>query len=34
MTEVAPSREVPLPRMVPATLSFVAGYVDTTSING
>jgi len=29
MTEVAPSREVPLPRMVPATLSFVAGYVDS-----
>ena len=30
MTEVAPSREVvPLPRLVPATLSFVAGYVDS-----
>ena len=28
MTEVAPSREVPLPRLVPALLSFVAGYVD------
>ncbi len=30
MTEVAPSHEVaPLPRLVPATLSFVAGYVDS-----
>jgi len=30
MTEVAPSHEVvPLPRIVPATLSFVAGYVDS-----
>ncbi len=29
MTEVAPAREVPLPRMVPALLSFVAGYVDS-----
>lgn len=28
MTEVAPSGEMPLPRWVPATLSFVAGYVD------
>jgi uncharacterized membrane protein YoaK (UPF0700 family) len=28
MTEVAPAREVPLPRLVPALLSFVAGYVD------
>jgi len=28
MTEVASSREVPLPRLVPALLSFVAGYVD------
>jgi uncharacterized membrane protein YoaK (UPF0700 family) len=29
MTEVAPAREVPLPRWVPALLSFVAGYVDS-----
>jgi uncharacterized membrane protein YoaK (UPF0700 family) len=28
MTDVAPAREVPLPRWVPALLSFVAGYVD------
>jgi uncharacterized membrane protein YoaK (UPF0700 family) len=28
MTEVASAREVPLPRLVPALLSFVAGYVD------
>jgi uncharacterized membrane protein YoaK (UPF0700 family) len=28
MSEVAPAREVPLPRSVPAVLSFVAGYVD------
>jgi len=28
MSEVAPTREVPLPRWVPAALSFVAGYVD------
>ncbi len=28
MTEVARTREVPLPRWVPALLSFVAGYVD------
>ena len=28
MTEAAPAREVPLPRWVPALLSFVAGYVD------
>lgn len=28
MTEVALAREVPLPRLVPALLSFVAGYVD------
>jgi uncharacterized membrane protein YoaK (UPF0700 family) len=28
MTEIAPAREVPLPRWVPALLSFVAGYVD------
>jgi uncharacterized membrane protein YoaK (UPF0700 family) len=28
MTEVAPAPEVPLPRWVPALLSFVAGYVD------
>ena len=29
MTEIAPSREVPVPRIVPAVLSFVAGYVDS-----
>jgi uncharacterized membrane protein YoaK (UPF0700 family) len=29
MPEVATSREVPLPRMVPALLSFVAGFVDS-----
>jgi uncharacterized membrane protein YoaK (UPF0700 family) len=29
MTEVAPVREEPLPRWVPALLSFVAGYVDS-----
>jgi uncharacterized membrane protein YoaK (UPF0700 family) len=28
MTEVVPAREVPVPRWVPALLSFVAGYVD------
>jgi uncharacterized membrane protein YoaK (UPF0700 family) len=28
MTEVAPTREVPLPRWVPALLAFVAGYID------
>jgi uncharacterized membrane protein YoaK (UPF0700 family) len=28
MTEVAPAREIPLPRWVPALLAFVAGYVD------
>jgi uncharacterized membrane protein YoaK (UPF0700 family) len=28
MTEVARAREIPLPQWVPATLSFVAGYVD------
>jgi uncharacterized membrane protein YoaK (UPF0700 family) len=28
MTEVVPAREVSLPRLVPALLSFVAGYVD------
>jgi len=28
MSEVASAREVPLPRLVPALLSFVAGYVD------
>jgi len=28
MTEVASAREVPLPRLVPALLAFVAGYVD------
>ncbi len=28
MTEVAPAREVSMPRWVPALLSFVAGYVD------
>jgi uncharacterized membrane protein YoaK (UPF0700 family) len=28
MTEVASAREVPLPRLVPALLSFVAGYID------
>jgi uncharacterized membrane protein YoaK (UPF0700 family) len=28
MTEVAPPREIPLPRWAPALLSFVAGYVD------
>jgi len=28
MSEVAPARELPLPRWVPAALSFVAGYVD------
>jgi uncharacterized membrane protein YoaK (UPF0700 family) len=28
MTEVASASEVPLPRLVPALLSFVAGYVD------
>ena len=28
MTEVAPPREIPLPRWVQALLSFVAGYVD------
>jgi uncharacterized membrane protein YoaK (UPF0700 family) len=28
MTEVALAREMPLPRLVPALLSFVAGYVD------
>jgi uncharacterized membrane protein YoaK (UPF0700 family) len=31
MTEVAPTREVDVPRMVPALLSFVAGYVDSYS---
>jgi len=29
MSEVAPAPEVPLPRWVPALLSFVAGYVDS-----
>jgi uncharacterized membrane protein YoaK (UPF0700 family) len=29
MTEVALAREVPLPRTVPALLSFVAGYIDS-----
>jgi len=29
MSELAPAREVPLPRWVPALLSFVAGYVDS-----
>jgi uncharacterized membrane protein YoaK (UPF0700 family) len=29
MTEIAQKREVPLPRWVPALLSFVAGYVDS-----
>ena len=29
MTQVAPARELPLPRWVPALLSFVAGYVDS-----
>ena len=29
MTKVAPAREAPLPRWVPALLSFVAGYVDS-----
>jgi uncharacterized membrane protein YoaK (UPF0700 family) len=29
MTEAAPAREMPLPRWVPALLSFVAGYVDS-----
>ena len=29
MTEVAPAREVSMPRWVPALLSFVAGYVDS-----
>ena len=28
MTEVASTREVPLPRWVPAAMAFVAGYVD------
>jgi uncharacterized membrane protein YoaK (UPF0700 family) len=28
MTEIAPMREVPLPRWVPALLAFIAGYVD------
>lgn len=28
MSEVAPAREVPLPPLVPALLSFVAGFVD------
>lgn len=28
MTEIASAREIPLPRWVPATLAFVAGYVD------
>lgn len=29
MTQAAPAREVPLPRWVPALLSFVAGYIDS-----
>jgi uncharacterized membrane protein YoaK (UPF0700 family) len=29
MTEIAPARELPLPRWVPAMLAFVAGYVDS-----
>ena len=28
MTEAGATREVPLPRLVPALLAFVAGYVD------
>lgn len=28
MTEVEPTREVPLPRWVPALLAFIAGYID------
>ena len=28
MTEAGTSREIPLPRLVPALLAFVAGYVD------
>jgi len=28
MSEIAPAREIPLPRLVPALLSFVAGYLD------
>jgi uncharacterized membrane protein YoaK (UPF0700 family) len=34
MTEVALAREVPLPRLVPALLSFVAGYVDIFTFLG
>jgi len=34
MTEVALAREVPLPRLVPALLSFVAGYVDIYTFLG
>jgi hypothetical protein len=29
MTEVTSTRELPLPTIVPALLSFVAGYVDS-----
>jgi uncharacterized membrane protein YoaK (UPF0700 family) len=29
MKDVTPTRETPLPRWLPATLSFVAGYVDS-----
>jgi uncharacterized membrane protein YoaK (UPF0700 family) len=34
MTEIALTREVPLPRLVPALLSFVAGYVDIYTFLG
>ena len=32
MTEAGVAREKPLPRLVPALLSFVAGYVDSYGI--
>jgi uncharacterized membrane protein YoaK (UPF0700 family) len=34
MTHVALTREIPLPRLVPALLSFVAGYVDIFTFLG
>ena len=34
MTQVALIREIPLPRLVPALLSFVAGYVDVYTFLG
>jgi uncharacterized membrane protein YoaK (UPF0700 family) len=34
MTEIAPAREVPLPRQIPTLLSFVAGYIDTYTFLG